>query len=308
MEALARWESPVLGPVPPARFVPVAEQTGLGAELDAYAVRRALADAAVLREEGAVPPDAYVAVNVSARSLDDSGLEQVLLAAVEATGTRPEHVVLEITENAVVDDAERSSGVLRRLRERGFSVAVDDFGTGYSSLAYLRDLPITSLKIDRSFVAGIEEDPDALAIVASVVDLARAVGLAVVAEGVETEQQAALLRRLGCAAAQGWLWSRAVAPDRIAEAGWTRGLRAGAAPPAVLPRRRGAVLVLEPEHGRDRMLELQAEGASLSTIAAALNSEGYRTPDGVRWHRTTVARAVAAARFPQLTAEARPDR
>jgi EAL domain-containing protein (putative c-di-GMP-specific phosphodiesterase class I) len=119
-------------------------------------------------------------------------------------------VVLEITETALLRHTDSSAELLRRLREHGFRIALDDFGTGYSSLAYLRDLPISALKIDRSFVAGMADHRDTLAIVASIVDLARAVDVEVVAEGVETAEQAALLEGLGVATAQGWLWSPAV--------------------------------------------------------------------------------------------------
>jgi diguanylate cyclase (GGDEF)-like protein/PAS domain S-box-containing protein len=295
VEALARWDSPRLGPVPPNTFVPVAEQTGLVGEVDAFTVRRALRDVAELRASGALPADAYVAVNLSARSLGDGSVEPTLRAAVAATGLCPQDVVLEITETAVVEDARSASDVLGRLRAQGFSVAVDDFGTGYSSLAYLRQLPVTALKIDRTFVAGLDgDDPDALAIVASIVDLSRAVGLDVVAEGVETVGQAAVLRRLGCKAGQGWLWSRAVPLDRARVADWTAGFGLGTR------RRTPSSAAPAQEHGLSRLLALHREGASLTTIAAALNREGYRRPDGTRWHRASVARAVAQSAYPQL--------
>ena len=127
-----------------------------------------------------------------------------------AGGLPAAQLVLEITETAIMQNTDVAVGVLRDLREHGVRVAMDDSGTGYSSLAYLRDLPISALKIDRSFVADITEQREALAIVAWIVDLARAVGVAVVTEGVETAEQVALLRGLGCATAQGWLWGPAV--------------------------------------------------------------------------------------------------
>ena len=210
-------------------------------------------------------------------------------------------MTLEITESAVMEDAELAVQVLRRLRDHGFGIAVDDFGTGYSSLAYLRDLPITSIKIDRSFVAGISADRDALAIVASIVDLARAIDVTVVAEGVETQEQAALLRQLGCPVAQGWLWSRALGLDQLREASgtWRSGYPVVAAPGRALHKQPEA-WVVSPEHGGERLLQLHRDGASLTTIAAALNSEGFRTPAGSRWHRSTVARTVAQAAYPEL--------
>jgi diguanylate cyclase (GGDEF)-like protein/PAS domain S-box-containing protein len=300
VEALARWDSPVLGPVPPSRFVPVADLTGLAAELDSWAVRRALREAAELKRAGALAPEAYIGVNLSARNLADGGLERLLVEAADASGLAPADVVLEITESALVDDAQDAAQLLRRLRAHGFGVAVDDFGTGYSSLSYLRNLPITILKIDRSFVSEIGQDADSLAIVASIVDLARAVGVDTVAEGVETAEQAALLRRLGCSAGQGWLWTRAMSPANARHAGWAHGVAPAADLPAVAPRGRRLVAPVTAEHGLDRLLELHHEGASLATVAAALNAEGYRTPDGVRWHRTSVARTIAGSAYPAL--------
>ncbi|KQW46050.1 hypothetical protein ASC77_19330 [Nocardioides sp. Root1257] len=218
-EALARWHHPVHGDVAPSRFVALAEHLGLVPELDRWALRRALADARSLREDGAMAPSAYVAVNMSVYTLGDPDVDSWIADAVEAAGFAPTEVLLEVTESAIMADAPTAVGVLTRLRERGFAIAVDDFGTGHSSLAYLHHLPVTVLKIDRSFVTDVVSDPSALAIAASIVELARAVGLSVVAEGVETQEQADLLRGLGCDAAQGWLWSRAVSPDEARTTG-----------------------------------------------------------------------------------------
>jgi diguanylate cyclase (GGDEF)-like protein/PAS domain S-box-containing protein len=300
MEALARWTHPEHGPVAPADFVHVAELTGLAPQLDRWALRRALSDAGRLRASGSVPADAFVAVNLSAHDVADVDLEHVVAAAAEEAGLEASQVVLEITETAVMEDTALAIETLGRLRARGFQVAVDDFGTGYSSLAYLRNLPITSLKIDRSFVCAITEDRDALAIVASIIDLARAVGVHVVAEGVETAQQAALLRRLGCAQAQGWLWSPAVPADEVRLSGaWLREVDVAAQTRSRVPGPRPDLSVRS-EHGLERLLALHQEGASLATVAAALNREGFRTPAGMRWHRTSVARAVADAAYPAL--------
>jgi diguanylate cyclase (GGDEF)-like protein/PAS domain S-box-containing protein len=301
LEALVRWDHPVHGAVPPSRFVPVAELAGLAPELDSWVLRRALHEAAAMRASGAVPPDTYIAVNVSARNLSDMNLEQLVVSTAAAADVPPRSVVLEITEGAIMDDAQVAVQLLRRLRARGFEVALDDFGTGYSSLAYLRELPITILKIDRSFVAHITDDGDALAIVASIVDLARAVGVTVVAEGVETAPQAALLRRLGCQAGQGWLWSPAVPAEAVpAACAWTRPYDPLEDHHSRPPRARREQPRVGPEHGLARLLALHHEGASLETVSAALNREGFRTPTGLRWHRTSVARAIAAAAYPSL--------
>ncbi len=311
VEALARWSSPVLGAVPPSRFVAAADAAGLSPALDRWAVERALRDVAGLRARGRLPKDAHVAVNLSARNLADPALIDLVVATAAESGTAPELVALEITESAVMGDAHQAVRNLTVLRDKGFQVLVDDFGTGYSSLAYLRDLPITGLKIDRSFVSGTDDDDDgdALAIVASVVDLARAVGVRVVAEGVETERQAALLAGIGCGAAQGWLWGPALPPAAFEEADWT------SARPVVHPaspvrakreRKRAKLEQVGLEHGLDHLLDLHRSGASLASIAAALNSRHFRTPEGVRWHRTTVARTVAAHAYPSLLSETEP--
>ncbi|MCU1591217.1 MAG: diguanylate cyclase/phosphodiesterase with sensor(s) [Frankiales bacterium] len=299
IEALARWSHPVHGDVPPARFVAMAERNGLAPELDRWVVRRALSDARDLRADGSLPPGAYVAINLSARSLVDNALEAFVATSAAEAGVPAEHIVLEITEGVIMEDAATAIDLLQRLRALGFRIAIDDFGTGYSSLAYLRDLPINILKIDRSFVSGITTDRDALAIAASIVDLARAVGVSVVAEGIETSEQAALLRQLGCGSGQGWLWCRALSPSEVrSTVDWTQPC-APLPGPAATPtaQRRGEV---RREHGIDRLMSMHGDGASLATIASALNRDGYRTPQGQRWHSATVARAIARSAYPAL--------
>ena len=219
VEALCRWQHPLLGQVPPSTFIEVAEAEGLAATLDRWVVERALREAAELRASGALPPTAYVAVNVSARSLADPGLAEHVLRAAQTAGTAPQDVLLEVTESATMTDPAAAADLLGRLRRHGFRVAVDDFGTGHSSLAYLRRLPVSVLKVDRSFVAEVATDEHARAITGSIVDLARTMGLSVVAEGVETPAHAAVLRRLGADAGQGWLWSPAVSPEEATRTG-----------------------------------------------------------------------------------------
>jgi EAL domain-containing protein (putative c-di-GMP-specific phosphodiesterase class I) len=291
LEALARWTHPEHGPVAPGSFVSVAELSGLAPELDRRVLRRALHDAARLRRERVVPEDAYVAVNLSAASLTDATLLDDLVRWTEETGLPPTRLVLEITETAIMQNTDVAVSLLRGLRDRGVRVAMDDFGTGYSSLAYLRDLPISALKIDRSFIADIAEQRDALAIVGWIVDLARAVGVAVVAEGVETPEQVALLQGLGCVTAQGWLWGPAVPVSTLlGRRTWARPLPTTTAPVAATRTT-----------GRDagvsssvqRLLELHRDGASATTIAATLNAERLSTPTGVRWQGASVARVLA---------------
>ena len=293
VEALARWTHPQLGVVPPSSFVGVAEMTGVAPELDHWVVQKALQDMARLRGAGAVPPDAYLAVNLSATNLTDPYLFDHLVTWTERSGLPADLLVLEITETAIMDDPRLAARLLRRAREHGYRVAMDDFGTGYSSLAHLRDLPISAMKIDRSFVADIGRQPDALVIVAWIIDLARALGVAVVAEGVETEEQAALLRGLGCRTAQGWLWGPAVPATALlgGRESMTSPVQGqeDARPRTTVRGRRD----VSDAHGVERLLELHRGGASIDTIAAALDAAGFRTPAGRRWRRASVARVIS---------------
>lgn len=215
VEALTRWRHPEHGLIPPTDFVPLAEQTGLVVELDRWVLPRACHDAAAMRAAGVLPPDAYVAVNVSARSLGDPDLEALVRTAADQAGLPYGALVVEVTESGVMDDPDNARVLLGKLRELGVAVAIDDFGTGYSSLAYLRLLPVATLKVDRGFVTHLSQTPDALAIVAAILDLSRALGLSTVAEGIETAEDLALLHGLGCRAGQGFLWSPAVSPEEL---------------------------------------------------------------------------------------------
>src|SRR4051794_29857443 len=206
VEALARWDHPERGPVPPGEFVPVAEASGLIMPLGAWVLREACRQAAAWRREGLA---LTMAVNVSPAQLrHPDGLEAVG-EALRASGLEPGVLGLEITEGVLMETFGRAADeVLRGLAARGVGLAIDDFGTGYSSLAYLRRLPARRIKVDRSFVRGIGADPEDEAVVRAIVTLGHALGKAVVAEGVETEVQLAFLRELGCDAAQGFLLAR----------------------------------------------------------------------------------------------------
>jgi diguanylate cyclase (GGDEF)-like protein/PAS domain S-box-containing protein len=304
MEALARWNHPVRGAIPPAVFVPLAEANGLAALLDRWVLEHAFQEAGALRSAGFTRQGAYLAVNLSAGTLGASGLEDLIVSTTAESHFAPSQVVLEITESAIMHDTEAAISLLERLRERGFQVALDDFGTGYSSLAHLRELPITHLKIDGAFVADIAEDADALAVVASIIDLARAVGITAIAEGVETSQQAALLRALGCPAGQGWQWSSAMSSEQLCLTGaGTRVYDVPADASQALVRRRSPRLPVTGEHGLELLLTLHRQGASISTIAAALNQEGFHAPSGARWHGSSIARVISDHAYPTLSVD-----
>jgi diguanylate cyclase (GGDEF)-like protein len=211
-EALVRWEHPSWGTLSPAEFIPVAEETGLIVPLGARVLREACRRVAAWR---ALPEGAglEVSVNLSARQLADADLVATVTAALGDSGLPAGALWLEITESTVMADAATAGRTLAELRALGIRLAIDDFGTGYSSLDHLRRFPIEQLKIDRSFVAGLGGDPEDEAIVGLIISLAGRLGLGVVAEGVETAEQLAILRRLGCDAVQGFHVGRPLPPD-----------------------------------------------------------------------------------------------
>jgi diguanylate cyclase (GGDEF)-like protein/PAS domain S-box-containing protein len=212
VEALIRWQDPEQGLVPPGRFIPVLEECGLIGEVGRWALQRALHDQSQWWEQGVAAP--RVAVNVSPLQLRRQDFADDIVALV---ANQPLHELeLEITESVIMDNVERNIAALATVRAAGVTVAVDDFGTGYCSLSYIAKLPVTSLKIDRAFIVGMTSGPQGLAIVSSIIALAHALRLKVVAEGVETEEQARLLHLLGCDEAQGYLFCRPVPADAIA--------------------------------------------------------------------------------------------
>jgi diguanylate cyclase (GGDEF)-like protein/PAS domain S-box-containing protein len=204
VEALLRWTHPVHGDISPARFIPVAEESGMIVPIGAWVLDRACRDLPALR---ALMPEVRVAVNVSAVQLRDPGFTALVAETLERTDADPRALVIELTESVFADD-DGVAEALRRLRALGLALSVDDFGTGYSSLSYLRRLEVDSIKIDRSFVAGLGDEPRDAALVRSIIELGHALGLTMVAEGVEDADQEAFLRDAGCDLAQGWLFGR----------------------------------------------------------------------------------------------------
>ena len=211
-EALARWRHPDLGDIRPDEFIPVAEQSGLIVPLGAWVVGQACRDLAGWETAA----DFTVCVNVSARQLATAGIDQTMAGSLERAGVPSARLCLEITESVLMEDALTTAATLGRLRDLGIKIAIDDFGTGYSSLVYLRNFPAQILKIDRRFVAGIAGGLEDLAIVRATIELAHALGLVALAEGVETPEQLTILRTLGCDLAQGFLWSVPVPADDFA--------------------------------------------------------------------------------------------
>jgi diguanylate cyclase (GGDEF)-like protein len=212
-EALVRWRDAELGDMLPGDFIPIAEQNDLIIDLGAWVIENACRQMASWRRAGrhAVP----VSVNVSPRQVRHGNLLEITSEALDRHGVAPSMLELEITEAVMLDDESRPLSRLRDLRALGVTIAVDDFGTGYSSLSYLRQFPVTTLKIDRSFVQGLSPGSNDIAIAKTIIALGYALGLVVVAEGVETEEQFSILRDLGCDLAQGYLFSAPVPPTAL---------------------------------------------------------------------------------------------
>ena len=205
-EALVRWNTPEYGPISPATFIPIAEESNVIHELGDWILDEALA---VLKRW----PDQYVSVNFSPRQFRRHNFVGHIMESVQRAGATPNRVQIEITETAIFDDAERAAETLYKLRQMGFRIALDDFGTGYSSLYNIRKFALDSLKIDRSFIDGMGRERESAAIVHSIIHLGRALGLEVIAEGVETEAQVQALRIAGASHLQGYFFSRPVAPE-----------------------------------------------------------------------------------------------
>jgi diguanylate cyclase (GGDEF)-like protein len=221
MEALVRWRHPELGVLRPDSFIGLAEETGLIVRLGGWVLAEACREAESWSADRAAAP--FVSVNLAVRQVHRPGLVQEVRGLLQRTGLPPERLQLEITESTMMSTAEEPVRALRILADLGVRIAIDDFGTGYCNLAYLRDLPVTELKVAGEFVAGLRATPVDPAsrtderILASLVSLAHALGLTVTAEGVETAGQAERLRAIGCDAGQGWHFGRPAPPERILE-------------------------------------------------------------------------------------------
>jgi EAL domain-containing protein (putative c-di-GMP-specific phosphodiesterase class I) len=207
LEALLRWPHPRLGLVPPLKFLPLAEEAGLMRPLTAWVLREALAQCAAWRAEG---HDVAISVNISTSNLVETGFTDVVRSLLEGFGLPPEALVLEMTETSIISDFERSKDVIEELRSLGLIVSIDDFGAGFTSLAYLSSLAVGELKLDRTFILGLasgehQRDPE---LVRATIDLGHALGLRVVAEGIEDVATLDLLSDLGCDLAQGYYISR----------------------------------------------------------------------------------------------------
>jgi diguanylate cyclase (GGDEF)-like protein/PAS domain S-box-containing protein len=235
IEALVRWQHPRRGFLPPDEFIPIAETTGLIAQLDKWVLNEACGQVAAWKSEHRCDESFYISVNVSGRHLQDRNLTRDVRDALAVSGLDAGSLVLEVTETALIDDVESATAILARLKEIGVRIAVDDFGTGYSSLTHLVKFPLDIVKIDKSFVDRVANGNGGDVMVRAVIDLSHKLGLATVAEGVEVDLQALALEDLACRWAQGYLYSRPVPAEDMAALLDARHL------PATRQKRGGAV-------------------------------------------------------------------
>lgn len=214
-EVLLRWDSPEWGSVSPAEFIPMAERGGLIIPVGEWVVREAARQLAQWQQQGL--PDLMLAINLSAVQFTQADLAPRLADIVREQGLQPNMIELELTEAVALQDPEAASHTMQQLRETGFHLSIDDFGTGYSSMSYLKRFSVDKLKIDQSFVRELEQNPDDLAIVTAISQMAHGLGMIAIAEGVETAEQAQLLRQQGCDEIQGYLYSRPLKAEQLAD-------------------------------------------------------------------------------------------
>ncbi|MCW3003260.1 MAG: hypothetical protein JWQ20_2558 [Conexibacter sp.] len=296
-EALVRWEHPRLGLLAPGAFVGVAEESGLIVELGRWVLFEACRRLARWSSDPGIDLP-YVSVNLSGRQLADPDLPEVVADVLRATGAPSDRLVLEVTESVLIGEASSPTAVLQRLKALGLRLMLDDFGTGYSSLNYIKRFPIDGLKVDRSFVAGIADGPEDRHILAAIVQMAEGLGLEVVAEGVETVEQARWVRALGCDVAQGYLFAPP-APAGVLEPLLRQGLSPArlsavwsGAPPA-------CAADAQPDGEEDADASADGQTVPLGQAADAL---GISTSTLRRWADSGRIRAVRTAgghrRFP----------
>jgi EAL domain-containing protein (putative c-di-GMP-specific phosphodiesterase class I) len=230
-EALLRWRHPELGLVPPDEFVPLAEESGLIEPLGLWVLRTACLQHRAWRE--AHLPPVRLAVNMSARQFQRNGLEERIRNVLAETEMDASCLELELTESVLMQEGDHTASLLTDLSGLGIGLALDDFGTGYSSLSYLKRFPITRVKIDRSFVRDIATSEGDAAVARAVIAMAHGLGVEVVAEGIETVEQLAVLRRYDCDEGQGYLLGRPVVPAEVPEVMRRKGWPAGRRPAAV---------------------------------------------------------------------------
>jgi EAL domain-containing protein (putative c-di-GMP-specific phosphodiesterase class I) len=214
IESLLRWRRPGFGIVAPDTFIPVIEETGLIVPVGEWVLRTACEQIIDWQDAGFVVPK--LSVNLSARQFKDAQMLDRICRIVDETGVDPELIELELTESILMDDVDRALAVLNEARAMGFQLSIDDFGTGYSSLSYLKQFPVNNLKIDKSFIENLPDNLEDAQITRTIVAMANNLGLGVIAEGVEKQEQQAFLQEVGCHKVQGYMYSYPVTADILA--------------------------------------------------------------------------------------------
>ncbi|MDD4505111.1 MAG: EAL domain-containing protein, partial [Sulfurospirillaceae bacterium] len=207
-EALIRWNHPSKGLILPSCFIYIAEESELIIEIGKWVIKEAMQQMKMWYDEGLNP--GKVAINFAGKQLDSPKLDVYMIDSLKESGCKPEWIEMEIVERFIMKDTTKSITLLQRFRDMGIDISIDDFGTGYSSLAYLKQLPVTKLKIDQSFVRNLEESPQDRAIAKTIIELGRGLGLKVLAEGVETKAQREFIYQSGCELMQGFLFSKPI--------------------------------------------------------------------------------------------------
>lgn len=283
-----RWPNPQWASLDSRDLSTIADEIDLGGELELWTLRRVRRELEPLGRISATDP--VVAVDVAARRLSEPGFARAVLSALGQLP--PSTILLEVNEWSALHPQQKALQTSQHLVAQGIELVLDNFGSCGSCLGCLATLPISRVKLHPSLLGDIQHDPDAVAFLSAVLDLARARHLTAVAQGVETAEQSSIVRRLGFPAAQGPLWSRAVSVDRL-ESVMADLRRRSSRRPTVRPGRRPSwTREVSAEHGLQVMLRLLGTGASMASIAAALNSNGFRTPAGTRWHQSSVANTL----------------
>jgi len=215
MEALVRWEHPIMGIIPPAKFIPLAEATGLIIELDQFVMKTAMTQFSQWYKQGFNP--GVLALNLAVKQLEKAEFIDIFTELLKKTDCKAEWIELEVTESQIMTKPDEAIKILEEISDLGIELAVDDFGTGYSSLAYLKKLPINKLKIDKEFVRDLPNDEEDVGITRAVIALAKSLNLRIIAEGVETKEQRDFMIENGCNAIQGYFYSKPIPANKLEE-------------------------------------------------------------------------------------------
>jgi EAL domain-containing protein (putative c-di-GMP-specific phosphodiesterase class I) len=215
MEALVRWNHPSMGLVPPSKFIPLAEETGLIVKLDRWVMKTAMKQITKWNLENLY--EKFVSLNLSIKQLEEKDFIEFLQKTLKETKCSPSFIELEITESQIMKDAKKCIQILNSVKELGIAISIDDFGTGYSSLSYLKKFPISKIKIDQSFVKDIPNDEDDIALVKVIISIAKNLNLSTIAEGVETNEQKEFMLKHGCDKIQGYFYSKPICAEKMEE-------------------------------------------------------------------------------------------